>query len=265
MSDYPPDFSSWSKEERHAWHREQEQLRKERLRIAELNGSISEAPQPLIKRSAGKPYPVDELGDVLGPAAKAIAEKVQCVEALSAQSVLGVASLAAQALADVCLPYGQTRPLSLYLLTIASSGDRKTSADNEAMAPVHKREEQLSAEFEPLAKKHAAELAAWRGQRNQIERGKKDLAARRDEMSALGPEPPAPIRPYLTLGESTAEGTRQAYAGAPRRTRHFQRRRRPVSQRARLQSGIQNADRGKLLELVGRSRGAPRPRRRRID
>ena len=124
----------------------------------------------------------------------------------SAQSVLGVASLAAQALADVRLPYGQSRPLSLFLLTIAESGDRKSSADNEAMAPVRKREERLGDEFEPLVKRHAAELAAWRGQRNQIERGKKDLAARRDEMMALGPEPPAPIRPYLTLGESTAEG-----------------------------------------------------------
>jgi hypothetical protein len=163
-------------------------------------------PEPLVKRSPSEPYPIDQLGDVLGPAAKAIAAKVQCAEALAAQSVLGVASLAAQALADVQLPYGQTRPLSLFLLSVAASGDRKSSADNEAMAPVRRREEELRDEFEPLAKSHAAEAAAWRGQRNQIDRGKKDLATRRDEMLALGPEPPAPIRPYLTLSESTAEG-----------------------------------------------------------
>ena len=36
---------------------------------------------------------------------------------------------AAQAHADVALPYGQPRPLSLFLLTIAGSGDRKTTAD----------------------------------------------------------------------------------------------------------------------------------------
>lgn len=152
------------------------------------------------------PYPINALGDVLMDAARAIAAKVQCADAMAAQSVLAVASLAAQALADVRLPYGQTRPLSLFCLTIASSGDRKTSADSEAMAPVRMREKQLREVFEPCAKDHAVALAAWRGQRQQIERKKADVETRRFELQALGPEPEAPIKPVLTLGESTAEG-----------------------------------------------------------
>ena len=95
------------------------------------------------------PYPINALGGVLADAARAIAAKVQCADAMAAQSVLAVASLAAQALADVRLPYGQTRPLSLFCLTIASSGDRKTSADSEAMAPVRMREKQLREVFDP--------------------------------------------------------------------------------------------------------------------
>jgi hypothetical protein len=152
------------------------------------------------------PYPIDALGNVLADAARAIAAKVQCANAMAAQSVLAVASLATQALADVHLPYGQTRPLSLFCLTIASSGDRKTSADSEAMAPVRMREKQMREVFEPRARDHTVALAAWRGQRLQIERKKADVETRRKELQALGPEPEAPIKPILTLGESTAEG-----------------------------------------------------------
>ena len=152
------------------------------------------------------PYPMDGLPDVLGDAAAAIAAKVQCADAMAAQSVLAVASLAAQALADVRLPYGQTRPLSLFCLTVAASGDRKTSADLEAMSPVKMREKQLRDAFGPLAKRHAVELAAWRGQKQQIERQKSELAKRRADLEALGPEPEPPVQPILTLGESTAEG-----------------------------------------------------------
>jgi hypothetical protein len=169
--------------------------------------SVGAGPTPLAAPVApATPYPVDALGDVLAGAARAIAAKVQCANAMAAQSVLAVASLAAQALADVRLPYGQTRPLSLYCLTIAASGDRKSSADLEAMVPVRMREKQLREAYEPLAKDYVVALAAWRGQRQQLERCKSDLDKRRFELEALGPEPDPPIRPILTLGESTAEG-----------------------------------------------------------
>lgn len=164
-------------------------------------------PRPLTSPAvAPAPYPVEALGDVLADAARAIAAKVQCAEAMAAQSVLSVASLASQALADVRLPFGQTRPLSLFCLTVAASGDRKSSADLEAMAPVRMRERKLRDAYEPLENEHKISLAAWRGQRQQIERQKADVEARRNELQALGPEPEAPIKPFLTLSESTAEG-----------------------------------------------------------
>ena len=74
------------------------------------------------------------------------------------------------------------------------------------MAPVRAREKKLREAFEPLAKDYAIALAAWRGQRQQIERHKGDVETRRLELQELGAEPEAPIKPILTLGESTAEG-----------------------------------------------------------
>jgi hypothetical protein len=171
--------------------------------------SMAEAgPRPLAGPAiASTPYPMDALGVVLAGAARAIAAKVQCADAMAAQSVLAVASLAAQALADVRLPYGQTRPLSLFCLTIAASGDRKSSADLEAMAPVRMREKQLRDDYEPLAGNYKIAHLAWRAQKAAIERSKKkNIDALQAEFEALGPEPLAPIKPVLTLGESTAEG-----------------------------------------------------------
>ena len=57
--------------------------------------SAKAGPTPLSgPETASEPYPIDALGDVLAPAAHAIAAKVQCADAMAAQSVLAVASLA---------------------------------------------------------------------------------------------------------------------------------------------------------------------------
>lgn len=151
-------------------------------------------------------YPLEALGDVLGPAAKAIAAKVQCPAAMAAQSVLAAASLAAQAIADVRLPFGQIRPLSLYFLTVAQSGDRKSTSDNEAMVPIRMREAQLRDAFAPIQQRYEIERTAWKAQRAQIEKKRNSIEARRIELEQLGSEPHAPLRPLLTVAESTAEG-----------------------------------------------------------
>ena len=160
-------------------------------------------------------YPLEALGDILGSAARSIADKVQCAEALAAQSVLAVASLAAQGVADVRLPFGQTRPLSLFFLTIAESGDRKTTADTEAMKPVKSWESRLRAAYEPVKRKYDIALAAWRAQKSQIDRSKIDFAARCLELEKLGPEPTLPLRPVHTINETTAEGLAKNWPHLP--------------------------------------------------
>src|ERR1700754_1301811 len=91
----------------------------------------------------GLRYPTGALGNTLGLAAEALSRKVQVPLALAAQSVLAAASLVVQGHADIELPFGQTRPLSLSMMTIAESGDRKSSSDKEALWPVRKYERAL--------------------------------------------------------------------------------------------------------------------------
>ncbi len=82
---------------------------------------------------APKPYPSDALGELLGGAVAAIAGAVQVPDALAAQSVLTAAALATQPHANV-VRLGQRIPVSIFGLTVAESGDRKTSADQLALS-----------------------------------------------------------------------------------------------------------------------------------
>jgi hypothetical protein len=113
-------------------------------RANDANGCANEPPRPLIRElPPADPFPTDALGDLLGPAGTAIHERVQCSVAICGQAVIGAATLAAQAHADVELPTGHVRPISNYFITTAETGERKTTADDEALWPVRKREKAL--------------------------------------------------------------------------------------------------------------------------
>lgn len=153
-----------------------------------------------------RPYPIAALGPTLSAAAGTIATRCQCAPALAAQSVLAVASLAAQRLADVRLPFGQTRPLSLFLVTVAASGDRKSTADTEALRPVRMHETNLKKEYAAENGAWRIAHAAWTAEHKKIEADKKlDRTSREAELSTLGPAPQEPTRPLLTAPEPTVE------------------------------------------------------------
>jgi len=185
------------------------------LAEAEL-AAATNGPLPLFPELLpAEPYPVEALGPVLGRAAAAIAHRVQVPDAMAAQSVLAAAALAAQAHADVTLPYGQVRPLSLFLVTVAASGDRKSSSDNEAIWPVVTREKALRAEHAEAMKQWKVEQAAWTAQKRKVENdGKLDLDGRKSSLALLGDESPKPLAPFLHTGDLTAEGLTKNWGDA---------------------------------------------------
>ena len=111
------------------------------------DGVVREGPRRLFRElpPPGQ-FPLDALGPVLSLAAEAITDVIQCPVECAANSVLAVASLAAQGHANVVLPIAQGKPapLSLFLLTVLDSGERKTSADNMALKPVRDFERELA-------------------------------------------------------------------------------------------------------------------------
>ena len=155
------------------------------------------------------PFPVDALGGVLAPAARAIHDRVQAPLAICGQSVLAASTLAAQGHADIELPTGQKRPLSGFYLTVAATGERKTSADAEAGGAVRKREAALHEEYGPIRRDYENAQLAWENARDaaiKSVRPKGDRDAIKYLMDQLGPAPDAPLAPMLTCPEPTYEG-----------------------------------------------------------
>jgi hypothetical protein len=179
-----------------------------------------EAPLPLFPPLSDPiPYPVDALGG-LAEGAKAIARQVQSAPCMAGNSVLAVASLAAQVIADVVLPIGgkgQARPLSLDLVTIAPSGDRKTTTDHEALRPARLREKILREAYAPAFENWRVTHTAWKAELRRIERsGKLDLDQRRNAIRDLGPEPVIPIKPILTVPDLTVQGLARTWSVLPK-------------------------------------------------
>lgn len=167
-----------------------------------------EAPAPLMREiPPATPFPTDALGDVLAAAARGIHDKVQCPVAVTGTSVLAAAALAAQGHADVVLPTGHARPLSLFMLSILESGGRKSAADEEALWPIRKREAALIAAYGAEIESATNAAAAWEVQREKITKDKKlGRSEMKAALDALGPKPPLPLTPMLTMDEPTVEG-----------------------------------------------------------
>jgi hypothetical protein len=169
----------------------------------------SKTPLPLtyyVKRKSE--FPVDALCGPLRYATNGIVDIIQCPKALAAMSVLSAASLAVQGHADVVSPAtGQAKPTSLYLLSIAESGERKTSADTEALKPATAWEKQLEAIYAHEFPGYKNRFDAWDSERTHILRNKSLTPEKRVyALAALGPQPQAPLNPMLTCSEPTIEG-----------------------------------------------------------
>jgi hypothetical protein len=149
---------------------------------------------------------MDALGLLREPA-EALQELVQAPDAICAQSVLGVTTLAVQPHRDVELPGSGRHPLTGLLLTIAVSGDRKTSADRRASIPVTCIEARWRAEREAEMHTFMADHEAWRAAREDAKKTNKGKgrAQIRQALMAIGLEPKAPPHPMLLVEDTTPE------------------------------------------------------------
>lgn len=169
---------------------------------------IAAEPIPLRRISPpASPFPMQALGDTLGGAARGIVDRVQCADAVAASSILAAASLAAQAHADVVIPAtGAARPLSLFLVTVAATGDRKSSADGEASTPMRKRETQLRESHREALPDYRRAKRAYDAALAKAEKGAGDRSEIEAALKAVGDEPHPPLAPILTTDEPTIEG-----------------------------------------------------------
>ncbi len=119
----------------------------------------------------GEMFPAGALGPVLGGMAIALHEAaVQAPLAICGTSVLAAAAVSAQGLRDVILPLagGIAKPVSLYCLIVARSGERKTATDALVLAPVKQRAAELQEEYSAKILDHRNTLDVWTAERARI-------------------------------------------------------------------------------------------------
>jgi len=160
-----------------------------------LHGPQPEAPQ----------YPLAALG-TFAEAAKVITDQVQAPAPVVAQSILAAASLVAQLHIDVEID-GREFPVSLYLITVAASGERKTATDKIVLAPVKKYERQLVENYDQ-------ELIAWSVKLAQLKTKKKNQPL--DIEAIMDHEALKPAYPMMLTKEPSYEGlVKSLHEGLP--------------------------------------------------
>lgn len=174
----------------------------------------AEAPRPLYRPiDAPKPYPVNALGPLRAPTL-AIHAHTKAPVAICAQAVLGAVALVVQGHADVVLPMGQAKPCSLFLLTIAPSGDRKSAADSLALGAIYEYEGELRDRHRADTKVFEQEHAIWEAKLAEAKTRMKSNKGRQSDSSydgeadlrAIGLAPEPPLTPVLVCTEPTFEG-----------------------------------------------------------
>lgn len=151
-----------------------------------------------------EPFPTDALGAELAGAVRKISYCIGVTEAMAAQSVLAGISLVVQAHADVDI-CGSRRPTSLYCLTIAESGSRKTTLDGKILQPHKEWEREEMEDYNRRMKDYRTKKAAYDVAFKGACRGKKnDVEAIEAAMRAIV-EPEKPLTPTLIIRNATVQ------------------------------------------------------------
>lgn len=146
-------------------------------------------PDPLTARGDSQPYPVSALPPLLRDAVFEAQSFVQSPAALVACSALSALSLAAQGLANVRRDHQLVGPVSLYILAIAESGERKSTCDRIFGSALREWERDQAAACAPGIAAHETAVATAEAKRagllEAIKRKRRDMQETADEEAAL--------------------------------------------------------------------------------
>ncbi|MDR2881340.1 MAG: DUF3987 domain-containing protein [Azoarcus sp.] len=170
-------------------------------------------PQPLSAKIAPEHYPKEALPQTVLGAVEEVQGFVKAPLPLVASSALGSLSIACQAYADVQRAEKLHGPVGLFLLTVADSGERKSTCDGFFSSAVRRyQDEKIDATRQTLSE-YSAGHAAWEAEREGIltsvksdAKCGKDTEARRADLARHQMnEPQRPRVPRMVLADETPE------------------------------------------------------------
>lgn len=170
-------------------------------------------PHPLAAKIEPEPYPLDALPLPIRAAVEEVAGFVKAPVPMVASSALAALSLSCQAHIDAKRAEKLHGTASLFLLTIADSGERKSTCDGFFTSPIRQYQEEQAEAMKPAIKEYQAAIAAWEAERYSILSAVKDAGKKgkptdglRADLAQLQQDKPEPPRvPRLILGDETPE------------------------------------------------------------
>jgi phage/plasmid primase-like uncharacterized protein len=170
-------------------------------------------PQPLTAKVESEPYPLDALPDSIRAVVEEVTGFVKAPIPMVASSALAALSLAIQAHADAKRAEKLHGPVGLFLLTIADSGERKSTCDGFFTKAIRDYEEAQAEAAKPALKDYKADSEAWDAKRNGIKEKIRQLAKEQKPTASMElalrdlehtkPEPPR--IPRLLYADATPE------------------------------------------------------------
>ncbi len=172
-----------------------------------LMGAFRDRLDIALKPEKAPTFPVDALPTLMADMVGAMADLIQAPDTLCAHSVLSAAVLVTQGLADIHLPNTpRAMPLSLFLLVVAASGERKSSCDGLALKAVARLEARLSETYADEMRTYRADRAAYEGEVSKIKADRKIEADERKQNLRALYEPEEPTAPIIRATEPNLEG-----------------------------------------------------------
>ena len=124
---------------------------------------------PLVREEEEpRPFPVEALGTTIEEAVIEFKKYGKQPLSMIAGSALATASLACQGLADVGRDSQNIGPISLLVLTIAESGERKSSLDKAFSKALRDWEREKADEMKVVIKKSIADHSDWDAKRHGL-------------------------------------------------------------------------------------------------
>lgn len=180
---------------------------------ATVSGGDWPEPAELTASSDSAAYPLDAIPAIVRGAINEVVAEVMCPTPLAASCALGAMALACQGQYDVQRKPGLKGPTSLFLLTIAESGERKSECERLLMERIRAYEDDQKQLAEPRVKAHRADQEAWEAVKSGLlenikkeTRGGKDTSTLSEQLRKHAQqEPTLPMIPGLFLEEPTTQ------------------------------------------------------------
>lgn len=158
-------------------------------------------------------YPIQEFPDSLSNVIQALSIDIEAPVELIAGTVLSAVSLACQTFIEVKFPDGRIKPVSIFNLILANSGERKSTIYNLLMKPFFDFEKKDKKEYGVLLNEHEAEMITWNIKKKAILKSISKKAARYDDCeneteilrNHIVNKPSEPKRMKLIYSDTTPE------------------------------------------------------------